>query len=90
MGGYIYVKNMVLYVDDDGILVVALDCLVIAVLTAEVGDGTRILAAVLPTSMIFVPCAEGISHNEAEYSSPEQLSAGANVLLHAILDLANQ
>ena len=35
--------------------------------------------------MIFVPCAEGISHNEIEDAKPEDLEAGANVLLHAIL-----
>ncbi len=36
--------------------------------------------------MIFVPCNDGISHNEAEYSSKEQRAAGAQVLLQAVLD----
>jgi N-carbamoyl-L-amino-acid hydrolase len=36
--------------------------------------------------MIFVPCRNGISHNEAEYSSPEQCAAGAQVLLEAVLN----
>ena len=40
---------------------------------------------VAPTSMIFVPCADGISHNEAESATPEDLEAGANVLLWAML-----
>ena len=44
---------------------------------------------VAPTSMIFVPCAGGLSHNEAESAEPEDLEAGCNVLLHAILALAN-
>lgn len=38
-----------------------------------------------PTAMIFVPCAGGVSHNEAEDATPEDLEAGANVLLHAML-----
>ena len=43
---------------------------------------------VAPTGMIFVPCAGGVSHNEAERITPEQAEAGANVLLHAALSLA--
>jgi N-carbamoyl-L-amino-acid hydrolase len=42
-----------------------------------------------PTSMIFVPCAGGISHNEAESAQPEDLAAGANVLLQAMLNYAS-
>ena len=40
--------------------------------------------------MIFVPCKDGISHNEAEYSSKEQCAAGAQVLLQAVLDYDRQ
>ncbi|MFT5113661.1 MAG: N-carbamoyl-L-amino-acid hydrolase [Parasphingorhabdus sp.] len=43
---------------------------------------------VVPTAMIFVPCEGGLSHNEAEYASPEDLEAGCNVLLHAMIKLA--
>jgi len=43
------------------------------------------LSRVPPTSMIFVPCKDGISHNETEDAQPEHLEAGANVLLHAVL-----
>lgn len=46
------------------------------------------VAKVAPTAMIFVPCREGISHNVKEYASPEDLAAGTNVLLHALLTLA--
>ena len=46
------------------------------------------VAAVAPTSMIFVPCAGGLSHNEAESAAPADLAAGANVLLHAMLSMA--
>lgn len=48
------------------------------------------VASVAPTAMIFVPCRDGISHNEAEYSSPEQCAAGAQVLLQAVLDYDRQ
>jgi N-carbamoyl-L-amino-acid hydrolase len=41
-----------------------------------------------PTAMIFVPCKDGISHNEIEDARPEHLTAGADVLLHAMLELA--
>jgi N-carbamoyl-L-amino-acid hydrolase len=47
------------------------------------------VSAVVPTSMVFVPCAGGLSHNEAESALPADLAAGANVLLHAILSMAN-
>ncbi len=43
---------------------------------------------VAPTAMIFVPCAGGLSHNEAESAAPADLAAGANVLLHAMLSMA--
>jgi N-carbamoyl-L-amino-acid hydrolase len=47
------------------------------------------LAAVVPTAMIFVPCAGGLSHNEAETAAPADIEAGANVLLHTLLALAD-
>jgi N-carbamoyl-L-amino-acid hydrolase len=36
--------------------------------------------------MIFVPCRDGISHNEAEFTSKEQCAVGAQVLLQAVLN----
>jgi N-carbamoyl-L-amino-acid hydrolase len=48
------------------------------------------VAAVAPTAMIFVPCAGGLSHNEAESASAADLEIGANVLLHAMLAIANE
>jgi N-carbamoyl-L-amino-acid hydrolase len=38
--------------------------------------------------MLFVPSVGGISHNVAEYTTPDDVAAGANVLLHALLKLA--
>ena len=46
------------------------------------------LSPVVPTSMIFIPCEGGLSHNEAENALPEHLAAGADVLLHAVVALA--
>lgn len=43
------------------------------------------IARVAPTAMIFVPCAGGISHDESESATPEDLAAGAQVLLRSIL-----
>ena len=42
----------------------------------------------IPTSMIFIPCRDGLSHNEEEWAEPEHLEAGANVLLRAVLEMA--
>ncbi|KVM92573.1 Zn-dependent hydrolase [Burkholderia stagnalis] len=52
------------------------------------GHDACYLAQVAPTSMVFVPCVDGISHNEIEDATPEWIEAGANVLLHAILSRA--
>lgn len=41
-----------------------------------------------PTAMIFVPCEDGLSHNEAEAITPSQAEAGASVLLGAVTRLA--
>ena len=46
------------------------------------------LAKVVPATMIFVPCRGGISHNEQEYTAPEHVQAGANVLLDLALQMA--
>lgn len=46
------------------------------------------LARVVNTSMIFIPCRDGLSHNEAEYASPTDVGKGADVLLNAILSQA--
>jgi N-carbamoyl-L-amino-acid hydrolase len=50
------------------------------------GHDAAYVARVAPASMIFVPCKDGISHNEVEYSSKEQCAAGAQVLLQAVLE----
>jgi N-carbamoyl-L-amino-acid hydrolase len=52
------------------------------------GHDACYLAQVAPTSMIFIPCVDGISHNEIEDAKPEWVSAGGEVLLRAILEKA--
>ncbi|WP_454763984.1 Zn-dependent hydrolase [Cupriavidus campinensis] len=49
------------------------------------GHDAVYIAGVAPTAMIFVPCKDGISHNEVEDARPEHLEAGANVLLGAMV-----
>jgi len=46
------------------------------------------LSSVMPAAMIFVPCKDGISHNELEDATQADCTAGANVLLHTVLKLA--
>jgi N-carbamoyl-L-amino-acid hydrolase len=50
------------------------------------GHDAVYVSRVAPTTMIFVPCLRGISHNEAESTSLEECAAGAQVLLNAILE----
>jgi len=52
------------------------------------GHDSCYISRVAPTSMIFVPCIDGISHNEIEDAKPEWITAGGNVLFHAILEKA--
>ena len=52
------------------------------------GHDAQMLARVCPTAMIFTPSVNGLSHNPAEYTAPEDLLAGSNVLLHTMLALA--
>src|SRR5712671_3531757 len=53
------------------------------------GHDAVYMARVAPTAMIFVPCVGGISHNEIEDAKPDDLTAGCNVLLNAVLDTAD-
>ena len=52
------------------------------------GHDAVYMAKLAPTGMIFIPCKDGISHNEIEDAKPEHLAAGCNVLLHAMLERA--
>jgi N-carbamoyl-L-amino-acid hydrolase len=50
------------------------------------GHDAGYVSRVAPASMIFAPCHNGVSHNEAEFTSKEQCAAGAQVLLQAVLN----
>ena len=49
------------------------------------GHDAVYIARVAPTAMLFIPCQNGISHNEIEKTEPEHVAAGANVLLRAVV-----
>ncbi|MEO0985937.1 MAG: M20/M25/M40 family metallo-hydrolase, partial [Cyanobacteria bacterium J06639_14] len=52
------------------------------------GHDAGMIAAIAPTAMIFVPSVNGLSHNVKEYTAPEDLANGTNVLLQVLLQLA--
>ncbi|MFZ0237957.1 MAG: M20/M25/M40 family metallo-hydrolase, partial [Xanthobacteraceae bacterium] len=54
------------------------------------GHDARYLHYVCPTAMIFIPCKDGVSHNEAESATKDDVTAGARVLAEAAFCLANQ
>ena len=53
------------------------------------GHDSAYISKVTPTSMIFIPCKDGLSHNELESAKKEDVEAGGNVLLHAVLEMGN-
>jgi N-carbamoyl-L-amino-acid hydrolase len=57
-------------------------------LVSGAGHDAIYLASVCPAGMIFVPCKDGISHNEIEDAKAEHITAGCNVLLQAVLEMA--
>jgi N-carbamoyl-L-amino-acid hydrolase len=57
-------------------------------MTSGAGHDAQMLARICPASMVFVPSVKGISHNPAEHTAPADLAAGANVLLHTLMELA--
>jgi beta-ureidopropionase / N-carbamoyl-L-amino-acid hydrolase len=58
-------------------------------MTSGAGHDAQMLARTCPAAMVFVPSVGGISHNPAEHTEPADLAAGANVLLHTLLELAS-
>ena len=55
---------------------------------AAAGHDSVLIAPLCPTAMLFVPSVGGITHNPREYSTPEQVARGAQVLLDAVVELA--
>jgi N-carbamoyl-L-amino-acid hydrolase len=58
-------------------------------MTSGAGQDAQMMARICPAAMIFVPSVGGISHSPCEYTRPEHLELGANVLLQAVLRLAD-
>ena len=54
---------------------------------AAAGHDSVLVAPLCPSAMLFVPSVDGITHNPKEYSTPEQVARGAQVLLDAVLAL---
>jgi len=54
------------------------------------GHDACYMSKVAPTAMVFVPCIDGISHNEVEDAKPEWITAGGNVLLRVIVEKAGR
>ncbi|MZI95995.1 hydantoinase/carbamoylase family amidase [Vibrio sp. CAIM 722] len=54
------------------------------------GHDSVYLSKVGPTGMIFIPCKDGLSHNEEEHAYPQWIQDGANVLLHSLLHLTTR
>ncbi|MBE9537732.1 MAG: Zn-dependent hydrolase [Proteobacteria bacterium] len=59
-------------------------------LVSGAGHDACNLSRVAPTGMIFIPCEGGVSHNQKENALPEHITAGANILLGAMLALAEE
>ena len=57
---------------------------------SQAGHDAYYMSRIAPTAMIFTPCRDGISHNEAEHADRDTTVPGVNVLLHAVLDRANR
>ncbi len=57
-------------------------------MTSGAGHDAQMIARIAPSAMVFVPSIKGISHNPAEHTEPAHLAAGADVLLHTLLELA--
>jgi acetylornithine deacetylase/succinyl-diaminopimelate desuccinylase-like protein len=54
---------------------------------AAAGHDSVLMAPLVPSAMLFVPSVGGITHNPKEYSTPEQVARGAQVLLDAVVEL---
>ncbi len=57
-------------------------------ITSGAGHDACFVANIVPTTMLFAPCKDGVSHHESESAEAEDLEAVGNALLHAVLDVA--
>ena len=56
-------------------------------MTSGAGHDAQMISRICPAAMIFTPSINGVSHNPAEATDTHDIMAGANVLLHTLLDL---
>ena len=59
-------------------------------MTSGAGHDAQMMARLCPAAMVFVPSVGGVSHNPAEHTDSGDLVAGNNVLLHTLLELAQE
>jgi N-carbamoyl-L-amino-acid hydrolase len=57
-------------------------------ITSGAGHDACNLNTRIPAAMVFVPCKDGVSHNELEDATQADCTAGANVLMHTMLSIA--
>lgn len=58
-------------------------------MTSGAGHDAQMIARICPSAMIFVPSRDGISHNPREHTEPDELFAGADVLLDVVQRIAD-
>ena len=59
-------------------------------ITSGAGHDAKYMADICPAAMVFIPCRDGISHNEIESADPEHLAVGCDVLMLAVLEKAQE
>jgi len=50
---------------------------------------TMFMVQICPVGMIFIPCKDGVSHRPDEYTSPEDIERGVQVLAHTLAQLSS-
>lgn len=59
-------------------------------LPSQAGHDAYFMARICPTTMIFTPCKDGITHNNAEFTTRDEIAPGLNVLLHGVVAHADR
>jgi N-carbamoyl-L-amino-acid hydrolase len=59
-------------------------------ITSGAGHDAKYMADICPAAMVFIPCRDGISHNEVEHAEPEHIAVGCDVLLRAVVEKAEE
>ena len=64
--------------------------IVYEIMPSGAGHDAMQMAKITPAGMIFIPSQRGISHNPAEWTSPEDIALGAQLLMETMIRVANQ